>query len=187
MGGTRTGIYRGLELLDLFAQIVEAESEVMLPDCRELYSTVSNASHYEGLRCAPVPAPGTGRNQDRGSAPARCARPETAHPRLRAFRASTSIGRYFATEEILNGSSIITRPITTNTAVTPGWPELRRRNAVADPHNQSLSLSHILGGNIATAYFRPQLPPELEFDSDKTSRSVKLKRRAAAVVLEYTE
>jgi transposase InsO family protein len=27
-------------------------------------------------------------------------------------------------------------------------------------------LSHIPGGNIAKAYFRPQLPPELEFDTD---------------------
>ena len=68
----------------------------------------------------------------------------------------------------MNGSSTITRPITTNTAVTPGWPELRRLNAVAYPHSQSLSLSHIPGGNIATAYFRPQLPPELEFDTDRS-------------------
>jgi hypothetical protein len=34
------------------------------------------------------------------------------------------------------------------------------------PHSQSLSLSHIPGGNIAMAYFRHQLPPELEFDTD---------------------
>ena len=42
-----------------------------------------------------------------------------------------SIGPYFVTVEILNGSSTITRPITTNTAVTPGWPELLRLNGVA--------------------------------------------------------
>jgi hypothetical protein len=29
-------------------------------------------------------------------------------------------------------------------------------------------LSHIPGGNIAKAYFRPQLPPELEFDTDRS-------------------
>ena len=28
-------------------------------------------------------------------------------------------------------------------------------------------MSHIPGGNIAKAYFRPQLPPELEFDTDR--------------------
>ena len=39
--------------------------------------------------------------------------------------------------------------------------------AQACPHRQSQSLSHIPGGNIATAYFRPQLPPELEFDTDR--------------------
>jgi hypothetical protein len=38
---------------------------------------------------------------------------------------------------------------------------------VAYPHNQSLSLSHIPGGNIATVYFRPQVAPELEFDTDR--------------------
>jgi hypothetical protein len=78
----------------------------------------------------------------------------------------------------LNGSSLITRPITTSTAVTPGWPEPRRRNAVAYPHSQSLNFSHIPGGNIATAYFRPQLPPELEFDTDAFTeqRSVLFKR-----------
>jgi hypothetical protein len=32
---------------------------------------------------------------------------------------------------------------------------------------QSQNVSHIPGGNIATAYFRPQLPPELEFDTDR--------------------
>jgi len=58
-------------------------------------------------------------------------------------------------------------PITTITAVTPGWPELRRLNGVAYPHGQSLNWNHIPGGNIATAYFRTQLPPELEFDTDR--------------------
>ena len=29
------------------------------------------------------------------------------------------------------------------------------------------NLSHIPGGDIAKAYFRPQLPPELEFDTDR--------------------
>ena len=77
-----------------------------------------------------------------------------------------SIGPYFGTEEILNGSSTITRPITTNTAVTPGWPELRRLNGVAYPRSQSLDLNHIPGRHIATAYFRLQLLPELEFDPD---------------------
>ena len=78
-----------------------------------------------------------------------------------------SIGSYFGTEEILNGSSTITRTITTNTAVTPGWPELLRLNGVAYPRSQSLDLNHILGRHIATAYFRLQLLPELEFDPDK--------------------
>ena len=77
-----------------------------------------------------------------------------------------SIGPYFGTEEILNGSSTITRPITTNTAVTPGWAELRRLNGVAYPRSQSLDLNHISGRHIATAYFRLQLLPELEFDPD---------------------
>ena len=67
--------------------------------------------------------------------------------------------------EILNGSSTITRPITTNTAVTPGWPELLRLNGVAYPRSQSLDLIHIPGRHIATAYFRLQLPPELQFDT----------------------
>src|ERR1019366_6333020 len=46
------------------------------------------------------------------------------------------------------------------------------RTAVAYPHSQSLNFSHIPGGNIATAYFRPQLPPELEFDTDRQARWV---------------
>jgi hypothetical protein len=77
-----------------------------------------------------------------------------------------SIGPYFGTEEILNGSSTITRAITTNTAVTPVWPELLRLNGVAYPRSQSLDLNHIPGRHIATAYFRLQLLPELEFDPD---------------------
>jgi hypothetical protein len=40
------------------------------------------------------------------------------------YGASTSIGPYFGTKAILSGSSKITRPITTNTGVTAGWPEL---------------------------------------------------------------
>jgi hypothetical protein len=32
---------------------------------------------------------------------------------------------------------------------------------VAYPRIQSQDLSHIAGGNTVTAYFRPQLPPEL--------------------------
>jgi len=76
------------------------------------------------------------------------------------------IGPYFRTKAILNGSSRITRPITTNIGVTAGWPELRRLNGAACPHRQWQNLSHIPGGNIAKAYFRPQLPPELEFDTD---------------------
>jgi type III restriction enzyme len=48
-----------------------------------------------------------------------------------------------------------------------GWPELRRLNGVAYPHSQSPNLNHLPGGNIATAYFRPQPPPELEFDTDR--------------------
>ena len=67
---------------------------------------------------------------------------------------------------ILNGSSRITRPITTNIGVTAGWPELRRLNGAACPHRQWQNLRHIPGGNIAKAYFRPQLPLELEFDTD---------------------
>jgi hypothetical protein len=69
--------------------------------------------------------------------------------------------------ETLNGSSTITRPITTDTAATPGWQELHWLNAVAYSRSQSPTLNHIPGGNIATAYFRPQLPPELEFDTDR--------------------
>jgi hypothetical protein len=77
-----------------------------------------------------------------------------------------------ATLPILNGSSTITRPITTNTAVTPGWAVLRRLNGVAYPHSQSPNLNHLPGGYIATAYFRPQPPPELEFDTDTQARWV---------------
>jgi hypothetical protein len=77
-----------------------------------------------------------------------------------------SIGPYFGTEEILNGSLTITRPITTNTAVTPAWPELLRQKGVAYPHSQSLDLIHITGRHIAMAYFRLQLLHELEFDPD---------------------
>ena len=79
---------------------------------------------------------------------------------------STLIESYFGTAAILNGSSLIIRPITTTTAVTLGWPELRQRNGAAYPHRPSLNLIHIPGGNIATAYFRPQLLPELEFATD---------------------
>jgi len=97
--------------------------------------------------------------------------------------ASTSIGPYFGTAEILIGNSITTGPITTNTAVTPGWPELRRRNAVAYPHSRSLNFSHIPGGNIATAYFRPQLPPELEFDTDTSAIPQQLHPKRQGVII----
>lgn len=42
-----------------------------------------------------------------------------------------------------------------------------RLNGVAYPLSQSLDLNHIPGGNTATACFRPQLPPELQFDTDR--------------------
>jgi hypothetical protein len=66
----------------------------------------------------------------------------------------------FATHTILNGSSILTRPITTDTAVTPGWSDLRRLNAVANPHTQSRTLSYIAGDHTPACFIR-QLPPEL--------------------------
>jgi hypothetical protein len=62
------------------------------------------------------------------------------------------------------------KPITTNTGVTAAWPELRWLNGAAYLYHQSQNLSHIPGGNIAKAYFRPQLPPELEFDTDTSTR-----------------
>ena len=65
----------------------------------------------------------------------------------------------------MSGSSRVTRPITTNTGVTAGWPEPRRLNAAAQFLLQSQTFSHIAGGNTATPYFRPQLPHELEFDT----------------------
>jgi hypothetical protein len=43
--------------------------------------------------------------------------------------ASTSIVPCFGTEAISSGSSTITKPITTNIGVTPGWRELRLLNA----------------------------------------------------------
>ena len=49
------------------------------------------------------------------------------------------------------------------TAVTPGWSELPRLNAVANPQPPSQTWSHIDGDNTATACFRRQLLPELEF------------------------
>jgi hypothetical protein len=82
--------------------------------------------------------------------------------------ASTSIGLYSGTKAISRGSSRLTTPITTNTGATAGWPELRRPNAVAYLHRQSQNLSHIPGGNIATAFFTSQSPPELEFDTDRS-------------------
>jgi hypothetical protein len=85
--------------------------------------------------------------------------------------ASTSIGSYFGTKVILSGSSRITKPITTNAGVTPGWLEPRRLNGVAYPYSQSQNLSHMPGGNIAKAYFRPHLLPELEFDTDRLRRA----------------
>ena len=55
---------------------------------------------------------------------------------------------------------------TTSTVVTPGWLEPRRLIAVASPHRQSQNLTHIPGGNTATACFKPQSPPESEFATD---------------------
>jgi putative transposase len=81
--------------------------------------------------------------------------------------ASTSIGPYFGTKATLSGSSRITRPITTNIGVTLGWPELRRLNGAARPHHQSQTLSHIPGGNIAKAYFRPVCGELLIFDTNQ--------------------
>jgi len=64
---------------------------------------------------------------------------------------------FFGTRGILSGSSRITKPITTNTRVTPDWEELGPLNAVSYPHTQSQNLSHMPGGNIALVYFRPHL------------------------------
>jgi putative transposase len=61
-----------------------------------------------------------------------------------------------------------------------GWPELRPLNGAAYPHRQSQNLSHIPGGNIAKAHSRPQLPPELEFDTDR-SFSCSASRRSSQV------
>jgi len=82
--------------------------------------------------------------------------------------ASISIGHYFGTKAILSGSSRVTRPITTNTGVTAGWSEPRRLNAAAPLLLQSQTFNHIAGSNTATPYFRPQLPHELEFDTDRS-------------------
>jgi hypothetical protein len=46
-----------------------------------------------------------------------------------------------------------------------GATPAERSGVPAQP--KSLNLSHTLGGNIATAYFRPQLLPGLEFDTDR--------------------
>jgi transposase InsO family protein len=77
----------------------------------------------------------------------------------------------FGTKAILSGSSRITRLITTNTGVTAGWPEPRRLNAAAQLLLQLQTFSHIAGGNTATPYFRPQLPHELEFATDRLAWS----------------
>jgi hypothetical protein len=65
-------------------------------------------------------------------------------------------------------------------------PELRRLNAVAYPCRQSQNLSHIPGGNIATAYFRPQLLPELEFDTDNIAGRIEQGAAPATVNREIT-
>ena len=52
-----------------------------------------------------------------------------------------------------------------------GLAELRRLNGAGCPHRQWQNLSHIPGGNIAKAYFRPHLLPELEFDTDRLRRA----------------
>jgi hypothetical protein len=81
--------------------------------------------------------------------------------------ASTSIGPYFGIKAILSGSSRITRPITTNIGCHSGLAGATPAQRSGVPHRQWQNLSHIPGGNIAKAYFRPQLPPELEFDTDR--------------------
>jgi hypothetical protein len=64
-----------------------------------------------------------------------------------------------------------------------GWPELRPLNGAAYPHRQSQNLSHIPGGNIAKAHSRPQLPPELEFDTDRIAGEVRVGDRGEDTVL----
>jgi hypothetical protein len=78
----------------------------------------------------------------------------------------------------LSGSSIITRPITTNTGATAGWPELRRLNAAAQLVLQSQTFRHIVVGNTATPYFRPQL--RMNWDSPQTPRTDPALLRALA-------
>ena len=57
-----------------------------------------------------------------------------------------------------------------------------RLNGAACPHRQSQNLSHIPGGNIAEAYFRPQLQPELEFDTDGFARNRRIYASSLNVV-----
>src|ERR1019366_2934931 len=80
---------------------------------------------------------------------------------------STSIVPYFGTEAISSGSSTITKPITTNIGVTPGWRELRLLNAAVHLLMRSQKLSHIPGSGTAMACLRPRLPPELRFATDR--------------------
>jgi len=66
---------------------------------------------------------------------------------------------------------MIIKPITTDTAVTPVWPGLRRLvTAVLLTHViQSRALNHITGDNTAGANFRP---PKLQFDTDRINHSI---------------
>jgi transposase InsO family protein len=74
---------------------------------------------------------------------------------------------YFGTEAISSGSSTITKPITTNIGVTPGWRELRLLNAAVHRLIRSQKLSHIPGSGTAMACLRPRLPRELRFATDR--------------------
>ena len=66
----------------------------------------------------------------------------------------------FGTAEILNGNSIITRRITTNTAVTPGWPELRHgETEVADPLQPSAKLESYTWRQHWHGLFQTPTPP----------------------------
>ncbi len=66
------------------------------------------------------------------------------------YGANISTGTYFGTAGILSEILSITKPITTTTGVTPGWPEPHRLIAVASPHHQPHNWSPIPGAPIAT-------------------------------------
>jgi len=75
------------------------------------------------------------------------------------YGAISSIRHYSGTSATLNETWIITRLITTNTAVTPGWAGLRRLSAVANLHIQSRTLSDIADDGSAMVYFRRKPQP----------------------------